>query len=162
MYNFYQILGKSKNKYSKKLLKDLYYSETSAQPFFKLVKEYFDNNPEASDSDAYEFFFQLFYNSNQELSFLPTIKSDTLRLNICNYLVNNPKELEVAYDKVHREEEKGKFIETKERASYKSNKLTSSRLAVIQGLSAIREVKNSLSEEEQKSIRAYINAPKRV
>lgn len=42
MYSFNQILTKSKYRDSKKMADDLYYSESSAQPFFKLIKKYFE------------------------------------------------------------------------------------------------------------------------
>ena len=162
MYSFNQILTKSKYRDSKKMADDLYYSESSAQPFFKLIKKYFEENPEASNSDAFDFFFDLFNNSNMELSFLPTIKSNTLRLNICKHLVSNPKELETAYDKIHREEERGKNIEINEREQYSSNKLRSERLAVLQALDAIRKYKQSCSKEEIEAIKAYIKAPSKI
>ena len=162
MYSFNQILTKSKYRDSKKMADDLYYSESSAQPFFKLIKKYFEENPEASNSDAFDFFFDLFNNSNMELSFLPTIKSNTLRLNICKHLVSNPKELETAYDKIHREEERGKNIEINEMEQYSSNKLRSERLAVLQALDAIRKYKQSCSKEEIEAIKAYIKAPSKI
>lgn len=162
MYSFNQVLEKSKRKDSRKMADDLYYSESSAQPFFKVVKEYFEENPEVSNSDAFNYFFDLFYTSNVELSFLPTIKSNTLRLNICKDLVNNPKELEIAYDKVHREEERGKTLEVNEQEQYSSNKLRSERLAVLQALDAIRKYKQSYSKEQIQYIKAYIKAPSKI
>lgn len=162
MYKFYNILEKSQNKYSKKMNKDIYYSELSAQPFFRMVKEYFEIYPNSSNSEAYEMFLQLFNQSNQELTLVPTIKSDTLRLNICTYLVNNPKELKIAYDKIHREEEKGKCIEIAPQLVYSSNKLASSRIAILQALSAIRKVQNSFSNEQVETFKFYAKAPRKI
>lgn len=162
MYSFNQILEKSRCKDSKKFADDLYYSETSAQPFFRLIKEYFEEDPESSNSEAFDFFYNLFNVSNTELSFLPTIKSDTLRLNICKHLVSNPKELEVAYDKIHREEEKGKSIEVNEQEHYSSNKLRAERLAVLQAIDAIRKGKASCSKKVVDEVKAYIKFPSKI
>ena len=60
MYSFKKKKKKSRCKDSKKFADDLYYSETSAQPFFRLIKEYFEEDPESSNSEAFDFFYNLF------------------------------------------------------------------------------------------------------
>lgn len=164
MYNFDNILARSQNKYSKNILKNIGYSEMSSQPFFKLVKRYFEQYPDASNSEAFLAFFELSEKYSYDLALIPSIGNDTLRLNICNYLLKNPNALRVTYDKIHREEEKKKKrVELKGNTiKYTSNKLVSSRRAVISALTEIRLFKESLSEEDRNMMYQYLNSPKKM
>ena len=135
MYNFDNILARSQNKYSKNILRNIGYSEMSSQPFFKLVKRYFEQYPDASNSEAFLAFFELSEKYSYDLALIPSIGNDTLRLNICNYLLKNPNALRVTYDKIHREEEKKKKrVELKGNIPYMERKLKDEYIASLEFL----------------------------
>ncbi len=148
MYNFNHILKCSLNREKKDIPDELLYSEKDAQPFYRMVKQYYKDHPEASEKEVYDYFSNLFIEINQEVVKLPAIRSMTLEYNTCKFLNKNEKERRDAYDKIIREEKAGRdFSDKLPMANYSSNKLSSIRTLTVLMLNNLRREKAEISEE---------------
>lgn len=164
MYNFYNILQKSNERTEKRLLDDIICFDRNSQPFFRMLKEYYEENPNATDEEVYDYFSQMFADINLEIVKIPIIKNATLEYNICKYLNRNDHERKEAYEKVRREEErKGKTLYSEDGIrDYNSNRLSASRMITIQALKEMRERQDGFSPEDRKEIEAFFRLPRSV
>ena len=161
MYNFKKILGKS----SRDLVKDVIYSEYDAQSFYKMVKKYYEENPEATEKDVNSYFENLFAEINYEIVHLPVvpIKNATIEYNTCRYLNRNDRECREIYEKICKEEKEGNDIfENDTFGVYTSNKLSSSRTFVIRVLKELRDLKNAYDPEERAKLESFFAMPKKL
>lgn len=156
MSNFYQILMRSK----KSIEKDMRYSESHAQLLYSLLKRFWENHPEANNSETFELFENLFMKINEDVVTLPSIKSNNIKYYICKYLIDNPDVLAVSYDKIIREEERDGAKKTfPETATYNVNILSAIRTLTIEGLVSLREAKADLSPSQVRIVKDYMKAP---
>lgn len=162
MYEFSKILEKSQKDVSRNII----FSEYSAQPLYRIIKQYYAEHPYASEQEVYKYFEDLFIGMNSEIARLPimSIKNSTIEYNICKFLNKNDKERREYYEKVKREEEKkgSKIFEEKGLGTYSSNRLSSMRILTINALNELREAKKGCSAEQQKQIFVFKNLPKKV
>ena len=157
MYSFKYVLRRSLRNEKR----DIWYSEADAQALYKLIQKYYKDNPDMSNSEIYNNIMELFIRTNAEIVKIPTLKSDTFRYNICKELNRDPSKRREAYDKVHREELAGKPAKVDETTTYSSNKLSSARSLVLQGLVEVRAQQDVFSEEMKKNYRLFFKASKK-
>ena len=157
MYSFKYVLRRSLRNEKR----DIWYSEADAQALYKLIQKYHKDNPDMSNSEIYNNIMELFIRTNAEIVKIPTLKSDTFRYNICKELNRDPLKRREAYDKVHREELAGKPAKVDETTTYSSNKLSSARSLVLQGLVEVRAQQDVFSEEMKKNYRLFFKASKK-
>lgn len=164
MYNFYNILQKSNERTEKRLLDDIICFDRNSQPFFRMVKEYYEKFPDATVGEVYDYFSQMFADINLEIVKIPIIKNATLEYNICKYLNRHDQERKEAYEKVRREEDrKGKTLYSEDGIrDYNSNRLSAARLITIQALKELRERKDGFSAQDRKEIEAFFRLPRSV
>lgn len=164
MYNFFDILERSSGKTEKRLLDDIICFQRNAQPFFRMVKKYYKENPNATEQDIYEYFYDFFAEINFQIVKLPVIKNATLEYNICKYLNRNDTDRKEAYEKIIKEEQrKGKPLYSEDGIrNYNSNRLSATRLITIQALKELREKKDSFPEEDRKEIEMFFKLSKSV
>ena len=157
MYNFFDILQKSSGKTEKRLLDDIICFQRNAQPFFRMVKKYYKENPNATEQDVYEYFYNLFVEINFQIVKLPVIKNATLEYNICKFLNRNDAARKEAYEKIIKEEQrKGRPLYSEDGIrNYNSNRLSAARLITIQAIKELRDRKNSFPEEDRKEIEMF-------
>lgn len=160
MYSFFDILRES----SKNVEKDVEMTDERIQPFYRLVLNYYEQNPEASEEEVYEYFSYLFQKINMEVVSLPMIKNATIEYNTCKFLNRNPKERKEAFDKIIREEErKGvKYKLEDNKGIYSTNKLSATRTMVMQALTELRDEQQKYPEENKIAIKAFFNMPKKL
>lgn len=157
MYRFRDVLRRS----SRNENKDVWYSEADAQPLFRLIQRYHEENPDISNSEIYNNIIELFIKANSEIVKLPSLKSDTFRYNICKELNRSPSKRREAYDKIHREEKGGRTAKIDKTTVYSSNKLVSTRTLTLQGLLGLRAQQNQFPEEMQTNYRRFFEATKK-
>lgn len=162
MYNFNNILERSA-KPQKDMDKNLIYSESDAQSFYRMVKKYYEENPNASETEVYEHFEKLFDKINMEFAKLPNMKNLTIEYNICKFVNENEKERKAAYDKVIKEElEKGERIYEEEAiVEYSSNNKSAIRTITMQGISQLREAQKAFSKDSRTEIEYFLSLSKK-
>ncbi len=159
MYNFNRILEKS----SRDLSKDLTYSEYDAQSFYRLVKKFYEEYPNASEEEVYDYFSNLFLEINFEIVKLPMTKQSTLEFNVCRYLNRDEKaRRQIFEDVILEEREKGERIyEDAMTELYTSNKSASAVILTKQMIKELRNYKKQYPEEEIKKFENFFKAPKK-
>lgn len=158
MGKFKELLKRSK----RNIEKELYFSEGDAQIVYRLIQDYYKEKPEATDSEIYDYFLDVFYKESRDLLTLPTIRSSTIRYNTCRYLIDNPDEIRVAYEKLHREELSGKKLKKATDEPYNSNRLSAVRKLVNESLSLIREQKEFISPEVRISAEIFFKKSRKA
>lgn len=157
MYSFNYVLRRSMRNEDKAV----WYSEADGQALYRLIKKYYEENPDITEKEIYENIMELFIKTNAELVKIPTIKSDTFRYNMCKELNRDSYKRKEAYDKVHREEASGRKVTPEDTAVYSANKLCSARTLTMQGLLGLRAQHAFFSEEMQNSYRNFFKASKK-
>lgn len=158
MSNFYQILGRSK----KSIARDLRYSEYDAQLLYGLLRDYWKQHEEASNSEAFEYFQDWFERESEDIATFPSIRTNNIKYYVCKYLVEHPNELRVSYDKIIREEKRdGAKKGEPSSYTYSSNILSSIRQLTIEGLVVLRKAQSQLDPEQVRIVRDYMSRSKK-
>lgn len=134
---------------SKSSDKDVVFSQKEAQALYRLIREYFDKNKEASNEDCYGFLSDFFYEINREITLLPSIKSDTIRYNTAVELSGNRELLKESYEKVIRSEERSEIPQNLDGIAYNTNAASARRSLMIQMISGLRYLQEECKENKE-------------
>ena len=76
MENFDELIERASKKSS---TREQFFMSNNAQALYKMVRDYYQENPRATDAQVYKHFCAEFGKMNLEIATLPSIQSDTLR-----------------------------------------------------------------------------------
>lgn len=133
------------------------------QPFYSLVRELYDQNPGITDSEVKEYIMNILHGLNMKYANCASIKSDSIRLDMCSYLCNHPQEFASLYKElISKEKEEGKPIHCDQIVRYSANKDVSLRLAMSQLITSYREIKNSFSDDIKELMTWYAKSSPKI
>lgn len=134
MSRFYNLLNKSrkiKNRFRSKeemeksqYSPELSYSEEvgkrrDIQTFFKFARKYMEDNPELSNEEVKQQINELLVQIRGDIANLPSLRSDSIRVDITEYFKNNKRELLELYNElIEKEKQTGKPLEHSEIYQY--------------------------------------------
>lgn len=126
------------------------------QPFFAFVRDIYDSNPDISNSEVKETLIKILQDLNLKYANCTSFRSDSIRLDMCNYLRNHPNEFRSLYKElIFREKEEGKPIHADAIIRYSSNQEASKRQLMSQLITTYREIKNSFPAHIQEIMSRY-------
>ena len=129
------------------------------QSFFKYIREIFDNNPEISNEEMKENIQKALITLNIECANNSSFRSNSLRVDICNYFKEHPSEFKELYKKLITEEkETGISIHASENIKYSSNMEQSKRQFLEQFITLYRKIKSLFGEKETLYLTQYANS----
>ena len=139
--------------HSKSSLNQIY---NSMQPFFNFVKEICDDNPDVTNNDLIEYITSTLNKLNFKYANCTSFRSDSIRLDICNYFKNNPAEFRKIYrELIDTEKETRKQIHSDPIIKYSSNQEISKRQLMSQLITTFREIRDSFPPEIQTFLSRY-------
>lgn len=134
MSRFYNLLNKSrkiKNRFKSReemeksqYSPELSYSEEvgkrrDIQTFFKFARKYMEDNPELSNEEVKQQINELLFQIRGDIANLPSLRSDSIRVDITEYFKNNKRELLELYNElIEKEKQMGKPLENSEIYQY--------------------------------------------
>src|SRR5699024_8926492 len=128
----------------------------SMQPFFNFVREICDDNPDVTNNDLIEYITSTLNKLNFKYANCTSFRSDSIRLDICNYFKNNPAEFRKIYrELIDTEKETGKQIHSDPIIKYSSNQEISKRQLMSQLITTFREIRDSFPPEIQTFLSRY-------
>ena len=136
--------------------KNVVYYQNRLQPFFSLVREIYEENPDVSNSEVRKYILGILQELNLKYANCTSFKSDSIRLDMCNYLCDHPNEFKSLYkESIYREKEEGKPIHADSIIKYSANKEVSKRQLMSQLISTYREIKRSFPAHIQTIMTKY-------
>ena len=159
MENFDELIERASKKSS---TREQFFMSNNAQALYKMVRDYYQENPRATDAQVYKHFCAEFGKMNLEIATLPSIQSDTLRYNVCKYLNRNEEERRKAYNKLIKEEEKGKKLNITDNLIYDKHRLKSIKIFMTDLILTLRDNKSAFDEEYRNKIINFARCPKGV
>lgn len=139
--------------YSKSMLNSTY---NRMQPFFNFVKEICDDNKDVANSELVKYITNMLSRLNFNYANCTSFRSDSIRLDICNYFKNHPLEFKKIYSELtDTEKETGIPVHADQIIKYSSNQEISKRQLMSQLITTYREIKNSFPPEIQSFLKNY-------
>lgn len=129
------------------------------QSFFKYIRKIYDENPEISNTDVKEHIEKILSDLNFQYANSSSFRSNSIRVDICNYFKNHPIEFKNLYKQMIAEEkETGIPIKSPEIVSYSSNQEQSKKQFLEQLITSYRKIKSSFGKNEADFLEKYANS----
>lgn len=126
------------------------------QSFSKYVRKIYDENHGISNTEVKESIEKILNDLNFQYANSSSFRSNSIRVDICNYFKNHPIEFKNLYRQMIAEEkETGIPIKSPEIVSYSSNQEQSKRQLLEQLITSYRNIKSSFGKSEADFLNKY-------